>query len=1484
MSKFIELIKKDKIKTIVIGISCLVFIVGLVMTIVNTGDTYAVEAGGYYCPIGGDTPIFGTISDGKTGYYCSIINVEVATSSFDVGDNVEDAGLCADYLDEAGYTQVTSGAGVGCTYEAILGPFNVYVYYNVNGGTITASTTESGVTNYWATNNNGIIQKNGADYKTTIDHIGTTANDGLVNYDNENYINISKRGYSVPTGSEWKCLSGCTTSGKIFSQVGVYSASDFCDASTADCTVTLGVNWQANSYSISYSANGGSGAPSSVSVDFGSKITLSENIPTRKGYTFMGWSESSTSSVATYQAGDEYTMDTAGNIVLYAVWRTNTVTIAYNVNGGTIKSPITTSNGEVITWSTVGFDLIAKNGVTYEQKFNFGGKTGSDGLVNYNNENFIYISKTGYSAPSGSEWICKTTSSSTYNQTFSQTGVYSASDFCDASVSDCSVTLYVNWQANEYTVTLNANGGTVSDDSVVVLYDHTYGSLPVPSREGYTFDGWYSNDVSTLISSSTVVKLAKDHTLIARWTKNDEGEETPATYTITFDANGGSVEPSSKLVTYNLTYGTLPTPTRTGYTFTGWYSAPSGGYYVTKDTIVTVTEDQTLFARWAANTYTVTLDPNEGSVTTKTKNVTYDSTYGTLPIPTRSGYEFEGWYTSKSGGSKITSGNKVSITENQTLYAHWTESAGVEESSITYTVSLNNQNATSAGTSTLYVKYGSGIYLSSNYSYKMSPSYNYIDIPTKTGYSFGGYYTETGGNGTQMINADGSITSNFASTNSTSNITLYAKWTANTYTVTLDANGGNVSPTIKNVTYNSKYGSLPTPTRTGYEFNGWYTSESGGTNITSSSKVSITQNQTLYAYWTAVEYQITLNNQSATSAGTSTLYVKYGSGIYLDSGYSYKMSPNYNNIDLPTKTGYIFGGYYTETDGNGTQMITSTGFKTSNFASINSTSDITLYAKWTAATYTVTFDANGGSVDTPSKPVTYSMTYGNLPVPTRTDYVFSGWYTDKTNGTKISEGSKVTITANQTLYAHWTDGTYNVTLNSQSATSSGTPTLYAYYGQGIFIDSSHKKKMGPTTNNITTPSKTGYIFGGYYTDTNGKGTQIIDNDGYITSNFSSKNYTSNITLYAKWTPITYTVKYNANGGTGTIADSNHTYGVAKTLTENGFSKNGYTFKGWSTSQDGGVIYTNKQSVTNLTSTNNGTVNLYAVWASNSASGEEVTSYTIRYDANGGTNAPDTQNGKTITITNDVPSKIGYTFVNWNIDKNGNGTSYNSGANYTGDATVTLYAQWRANKYSITTTLNGGRLSTDNLTNKEYDSVVTINNPTKVVSVHGNVNNTGSTISEDTSIEQEFMGWTSSTIDTNTAYYNDTAWENGNTKVLATSFKNLTTVDGGIVTMVANWETVEVTLPTVTKEGYICNWNTKANGKGTEYASGGVYTVISSSESSINLYAQCSSTSGTEEEITNSPQTGDILIVLAWIIGIGSLGYSVYYFRSRKIDI
>lgn len=145
-----------------------------------------------------------------------------------------------------------------------------------------------------------------------------------------------------------------------------------------------------------------------------------------------------------------------------------------------------------------------------------------------------------------------------------------------------------------------------------------------------------------------------------------------ATFTVTFDKNGGN-DPSSasKTVTYGSTYGTLATCTRTGYTFAGWYTAASGGTQVTSGTTVSITADQTLYAHWTANTYTVTFNTNGGTTPTASKSVTYASTYGTLPTPTRSGYAFLGWYTAASGGTQVTSSTTVSITANQTLYAHW---------------------------------------------------------------------------------------------------------------------------------------------------------------------------------------------------------------------------------------------------------------------------------------------------------------------------------------------------------------------------------------------------------------------------------------------------------------------------------------------------------------------------------------------------------------------------------------------------------------------------------------------------------------------------------------------------------------------------------------------------------------------------------------------------------------------------------------------
>ena len=409
---------------------------------------------------------------------------------------------------------------------------------------------------------------------------------------------------------------------------------------------------------------------------------------------------------------------------------------------------------------------------------------------------------------------------------------------------------------------------------------------------------------------------------------------TPVSYTVTFNANGGSCDTSSKSVTYGSTYGTLSTPTRTGYSFSGWYTSASGGSHVTSNTTVSLTSNQTLYAHWTADTYTATFNANGGSCSTSNKSVTYGSTYGTLPTPTRTGYSFTGWYTSASGGTQVTSSTTVSITSNQTLYAHWAQD---EPSS--YTVSFN-ANGGSCSTSSKSVTYGS--------------TYGTLPTPTRTGYSFSGWYTSASG---------GSQVTSSTTVNKDYDHTLYAHWTQDepsSYTVSFNANGGSCSTSSKSVTYGSTYGTLPTPTRTGYSFSGWYTSASGGSQVTSNTTVSITSNQTLYAHWmqNVSAYTITFNANGG-SCSTTSKSVTYGS--------------TYGTLPTPTRTGYSFVGWYTSAIGGSFVTISTT---------VQLNGNQTLYAHWRAQTYTLSFNSNGGS-SAVNKTVTYGSTYGAMEAPMR---------------------------------------------------------------------------------------------------------------------------------------------------------------------------------------------------------------------------------------------------------------------------------------------------------------------------------------------------------------------------------------------------------------------------------------------------------------------------------------------------------------------
>jgi|GEM_PF-5874911 len=551
------------------------------------------------------------------------------------------------------------------------------------------------------------------------------------------------------------------------------------------------------------------------------------------------------------------------------------------------------------------------------------------------------------------------------------------------------------WTANKYKVSFNANGGTVTPDTMTLTHGDVYGKLPTPTRDGYTFAGWFTDpNGGAKVEQGDVVTAS--HTLYAHWTAK--------TCTVTFNANGGTVTPAEQTVTYGSTYGELPTLTREGYTFAGWFTKKDGGTQVTKETVVTTVADHTLYAHWTAKTCTVTFDVNGGTVTPAEQTVTYGSTYGELPTPTREGYTFAGWFTEQNGGTQVTKETVVKTVADHTLYAHWTAN--------TYTVKFDaNEGTVTSAEQT--VTYGS--------------HYGELPTPTREGYTFAGWFTEQNG-GTQVTKE--------------TDHTLYAHWTANTYTVKFDANEGTVTPAEKTVTYGSTYGELPTPTREGYTFAGWFTEQNGGTKVMADTKVTTAENHTLYAYWMQNIYDVSFDANGGKEA-YEPKKVRHGDV--------------YGTFPLtPTRTGYEFAGWYTEKDGGAKVELGDVV-----------TGSHTLYAHWTANKYTVTFNANGGTV-TPADAemtVTYGNPYGKLPEPTRKGYTFVGWFTNPNGGTQVKEDAKVTTAADRTLHAHWTQNIHTVTIKDDK--------------DGKVIESQQIPEGGLAKKPAKEPVREGYTFVGW---------------------------------------------------------------------------------------------------------------------------------------------------------------------------------------------------------------------------------------------------------------------------------------------------------------------------------------------------------------------------------------------------------------------
>lgn len=830
-------------------------------------------------------------------------------------------------------------------------------------------------------------------------------------------------------------------------------------------------------------------------------------------------------------------------------------------------------------------------------------------------------------------------------------------DFANDTVSR-DVVLVASWAPHRYTVTYAANkpanaSGTVKNmpgDSICE-YGDTLTLGTAPTLTGWVFGGWYKDEACTERVGNAGTPLSNANltaenngivTLYAKW--------IPTVYTIGYEGNkpegsSGDVTNVPKPIV-NLHYDddcTLANaPRLVGWTFLGWYrdaacrvKAGEAGESLTRPNFA-IEENVTLYAKWKANTYTVRFDSRGGECSLESKKVEYDSSIGELPIPLKPGFSFMGWFPSISGGNEVKSNDKFTFDSNITLYAHYYE----------HVYDANFE--TFGGSLTPPQTFGFG------------ETVKKPEDPTRAGYTFDGWYKDP----------EYTAVFDFEEKNYQS-VTVYAKWLKNTYVVSYDGNkpynaSGNIIglPGASDVwTYDESATLAPELSLLGWTFLGWYRDAACSEMAGFGAETLVNPNFategeiTLYAGWIANSYTVIYdpNGGEGNTPETSHVYDSH--------------KPIANNGFY--RTGYVFKSWNTMKDGTGTEY--SNGETVCNLTSEKDTV-ITLYAQWENNEYTVNYDSNGGEGVTGSSNHVYDVSKAlNKCEFAYTGRIFVGWNTmaDGSGTYYRDEEAVINLTSEPdgvvTLYAQWAQNTYTISYDPNGGIGVTDPSDHVY---------DISRELTPCGFVYT-----GRTFNGWNTAADGSGISYLDEESVI--NLTSV-HEDVITLYAQWSINTYTVVYNANGGSGTTKSSDHVYDVSKKLTSCGFAYTGRSFNGWNTKADGsGTGYSNTQSVKNLTAAPDGEVTLYAQWSLNT--------YTVVYNANGGSGTTQSST-HTYTVSKALTAnsftRSDFAFVEWNTKANGSGTSYSNTQSVknltsTPGGSITLYAQWVPTNWYVT---------------------------------------------------------------------------------------------------------------------------------------------------------------------------------------------------------
>ena len=554
------------------------------------------------------------------------------------------------------------------------------------------------------------------------------------------------------------------------------------------------------------------------------------------------------------------------------------------------------------------------------------------------------------------------------------------------------------WTPKTFKITYVLNGGNADEIELPTI--HTFGvainTLPEPVRYGYDFAGWYEDAKFTKEFSGITDNDMSEHTYYAKWKIHVNK--------ITYKLNGGKNHPDNPS-TISVEDGKvyLKDATREGFDFAGWTTGDNDE----KITYIQASQgNMTLYANWKVHTNKISYVLNGGHFAEDDylKEHTYGEAVTELPTPVRSGYDFLGWYEDAKF-TKEFSGITEDDMDDHTYYAKWE----IHINKITY--ELNGGKNDPDNPSTISAEDGKV----------------YLKDAVREGFDFAGWTT---GDNDQKVTY---ITAAMGDMN------LIAVWKAHTNSITYELNGGQFlqEEYLKEHTYGTAITELPTPTRYGYDFLGWYENPELTKEFQGIPAIEMIDH-TYYAKWKAHEYKVTYMLDGGTNHpdNPTTMSIEDGK-VYLKD---------------PTKTGNDFQYWTTgENDEKVTYIMAAQ-------------CDYTVYAIWKPHTYSITYELNGGEFfGTPETTHTYGeRTYLMVP-PKKDNYVFAGWYYDSQFTTRVFD-IDAAVAMDVTLYAKWELAVSSLKIPEKKG--------YRFIG---WVD----KKMNPIPNTDAVSAHEGNIFANY---------------------------------------------------------------------------------------------------------------------------------------------------------------------------------------------------------------------------------------------------------------------------------------------------------------------------------------------------------------------------------------------------------------------